>query len=49
MSNRENAIRELHKEWAENPRWQGIKRDYNAEDVVNSQGKCWLMTMHVKT
>lgn len=38
MSHRENAIRELQKEWAENPRWKGIKRDYSAEDVVNLRG-----------
>src|SRR5690625_7747062 len=38
MSQRETAIRNLQKEWAENPRWQGIKRDYSAEDVVNLQG-----------
>lgn len=38
MSNRENTIRELQKEWAENPRWQGVKRDYSAEDVVNLRG-----------
>ncbi|GAA6734521.1 isocitrate lyase [Thermus oshimai] len=24
----------LKKEWAENPRWKGVKRDYTAEDVV---------------
>jgi isocitrate lyase len=38
MSNRETAIRNLQKEWAENPRWQGIKRNYSAEDVVRLQG-----------
>lgn len=38
MNNRENAIRELQKEWAENPRWKGIKRDYSAEEVVNLRG-----------
>ncbi|NLY63478.1 MAG: isocitrate lyase [Alcaligenaceae bacterium] len=38
MSNREAAIRNLQKEWAENPRWQGIKRGYSAEDVVKLQG-----------
>ncbi|MBV4397154.1 isocitrate lyase [Advenella alkanexedens] len=38
MSNRETAIRNLQKEWAENPRWQGIKRNYSAEDVVKLQG-----------
>ncbi|AFV75198.1 isocitrate lyase [Thermus oshimai JL-2] len=24
----------LKKEWAENPRWKGVRRDYTAEDVV---------------
>jgi isocitrate lyase len=38
MSKRETAIRALQKEWAENPRWQGIKRDYSAEDVVRLRG-----------
>lgn len=38
MSERELAIRNLQNEWSENPRWQGIKRNYTAEDVVNLQG-----------
>src|SRR5690625_3684906 len=38
MSTRENAIRELQKTWSEDPRWQGIKRDYSAEDVVRLRG-----------
>lgn len=38
MSNRENAVRALQKEWAENPRWQGIKRDYSAEEVIHLRG-----------
>jgi isocitrate lyase len=38
MSTRESAIRDLQKDWAENPRWQGIKRDYSAEDVVRLRG-----------
>jgi isocitrate lyase len=38
MSTRETAIRDLQKDWAENPRWQGIKRDYSAEDVVRLRG-----------
>jgi len=38
MSDRENAIRALQKEWAENPRWQGVKRDYSAEDVISLRG-----------
>jgi len=28
----------LKKDWAENPRWKGIKRGYNAEDVVRLRG-----------
>ena len=28
----------LKKDWAENPRWKGIKRDYTAEDVVRLRG-----------
>jgi len=27
MSHRETEIRNLQKDWAENSRWQGIKRD----------------------
>src|SRR6187431_2782887 len=28
----------LKKDWAENPRWKGIKRGYTAEDVVRLRG-----------
>ncbi|TMG84875.1 MAG: isocitrate lyase, partial [Betaproteobacteria bacterium] len=28
----------LKKDWAENPRWKGIRRAYNAEDVVRLRG-----------
>jgi isocitrate lyase len=38
MTNRETSMRALQKEWAENPRWQGIKRTYSAEDVVRLRG-----------
>src|SRR5690625_5366814 len=38
MSQRLTAILNFQKLCAENPRWQGIKRDYRAEDVVNLQG-----------
>ncbi len=38
MTIREKAARQLQKDWAENPRWQGIKRDYSAEDVVRLRG-----------
>lgn len=44
MNARETAIRQLQKEWAENPRWQGIKRDYSAEDVVRLRGS--MMVEH---
>ena len=33
----------LKKDWAENPRWKGIKRGYTAEDVVRLRG-----TVHVE-
>ena len=33
----------LKKDWAENPRWKGIKRGYTAEDVVRLRG-----TLHVE-
>ncbi|OZI47173.1 isocitrate lyase [Bordetella genomosp. 4] len=38
MSNRETEIRNLQKDWAENTRWQGIKRSYSAEDVIRLRG-----------
>ncbi|MBE3562355.1 isocitrate lyase [Hydrogenibacillus sp. N12] len=28
----------LRRDWEQNPRWQGIRRDYSADDVVNLQG-----------
>ena len=31
-------VERLKKEWAENPRWKGIKRGYSAEDVVRLRG-----------
>ncbi len=44
MSDRETAIRALQKEWAENLRWQGIKRNYSADDVVRLRGS--MMVEH---
>jgi isocitrate lyase len=35
---RETQIAELEKEWAESPRWKGVKRDYRAADVVKLRG-----------
>ena len=38
MSTREQQIAALEKDWAENPRWKGIKRGYSAADVVRLRG-----------
>jgi isocitrate lyase len=35
---RDQQIAALEKEWAENPRWKGIKRGYTAADVVRLRG-----------
>lgn len=35
---REEQIRQLEKDWAENPRWANVTRDYSAEDVVRLHG-----------
>lgn len=37
MSKKEQ-IQQLEHEWAENPRWKGIKRPYTAEDVLKLRG-----------
>ncbi len=38
MQTREQQIAELEKDWAENPRWANVKRDYSAADVVRLRG-----------
>mgnify|MGYP000556017613 CR=1 FL=1 len=38
MATREQQIQALAKDWAENSRWKGVKRNYSAEDVVNLRG-----------
>jgi isocitrate lyase len=38
MASREQQIQALAKDWAENPRWKGVKRSYTAEDVVRLRG-----------
>ncbi|EJN09195.1 isocitrate lyase [Herbaspirillum sp. YR522] len=38
MSTRQQQIQALEKDWAENPRWKGIKRNYTAADVVRLRG-----------
>ena len=35
---REEQIKALEKDWAENPRWVNVKRGYSAEDVVRLRG-----------
>ncbi|HHQ4588484.1 isocitrate lyase [Aeromonas veronii] len=40
---REQQIQAIEKDWAENPRWKGIKRGYSAEDVVNLRGSLQLV------
>src|SRR5512139_4217151 len=35
---RAQQIAALEKDWAENPRWKGIKRGYSAADVVRLRG-----------
>ena len=44
MSNRNQEIAALKKDWAENPRWNGIKRGYSAEDVVRLRGSLKIET-----
>lgn len=35
---REEQIKTIERDWAENPRWEGIKRRYSAADVVRLRG-----------
>ena len=36
--NKEEQIKQLENDWQENPRWDGVKRPYTAEEVVNLRG-----------
>ena len=38
MQKRDQEIAALTKDWAEDPRWRGVKRGYAAEDVVRLRG-----------
>ncbi len=38
MATRQAQAQQLQKDWAENPRWRGIKRGYTADDVVRLRG-----------
>ncbi len=35
---REEQITQIENDWAENPRWKGVKRNYTAEDVLKLRG-----------
>ncbi len=37
-SSRQQQIAAIEKDWKENPRWKGVRRTYNAEDVVRLRG-----------
>jgi isocitrate lyase len=49
MTNREQEIAALKKDWAENQRWKGIKRGYTAEDVVRLRGSLKIEYTLAKT
>ena len=38
MATREQQAAELQKDWKSNPRWQGVERNYCAQDVVRLRG-----------
>ena len=35
---RDEQVKQLEQDWKKNPRWQGVKRDYRAADVVRLRG-----------
>ena len=37
-TNQANSVMALENQWRSNPRWQGIKRPYKAEDVIRLRG-----------
>ena len=38
LEQRKKEIAAIEKDWAENPRWKGVKRGYTAADVVRLRG-----------
>lgn len=40
------AIAAIKDDWEQNPRWQGVKRDYTAEDVYRLRGS--LLVEHTQ-
>jgi isocitrate lyase len=43
MTTRDLNVARIEKDWAENPRWKGIKRSYTAQDVERLRG-----TVHIE-
>ena len=35
---RDIEVQRIKKDWSENPRWNGVKRGYTAEDVFRLRG-----------
>ena len=42
MPTKEQEIQRIRKDWAENPRWKGLKRGYTAEDVYRLRGSVMI-------
>ena len=42
MMTKEQEIQRIRKDWAENPRWKGLKRGYTAEDVYRLRGSVMI-------
>ncbi len=42
MQTKEQEIQRIRKDWAENPRWKGLKRGYTAEDVYRLRGSVMI-------
>ena len=38
MTARKQLAQRLQKEWTENARWNGVRRNYGAEDVIRLRG-----------
>jgi isocitrate lyase len=34
MKTKQEQIQEIEKDWLQNPRWNGVKRPYSAEEVL---------------
>lgn len=49
MSSRQERINAINKDWQENPRWTGIKRNYTADDVDRLRGSLQIEHTLAKT